>query len=388
MSERTIYIFAKDDVTITRDSNGQQVQDDVIARALNGDAFSWERPSDLSLTFSGSKVALTFDDSDGILSDDPFSGSTVIDQQLTQPVTINGVTYSPSAETTRWENPPPVNVENEYEVTLFDGAGNAYRMVGVSITEGYATSVVGVMFDGAQPPPGTTLHYIQGVSSYGGTGETVPISDGVICFLPGTQIDTAAGPCAIEDLHPGDPVLTLDHGPQPVRWIGRSMVCGLGHMAPIRIRAGALGNRRDLLVSPNHRVLLRAPEVDLCFGHREVLVPAKALIDGGAVQRVPMPSVAYMHLMLDAHELIFSEGIATETLFAGAMAQGVLGPQAMADLRAHCPDIEATMQKLTRPSISVREGRLLTGLPHSGVLTESISGQVPPSETRLRHRAA
>lgn len=388
MSERTIYIFAKDDVTITRDSNGQPVQNDVIARALNGDAFSWERPSDLSLTFSGTRVALTFDDSDGILSDDPFSGSTVTDQQLTQPVTINGVTYTPSAETTRWKDPPPVNVENEYEVTLFDDDGTAYRMVGVSITQGYSTSVVGVMFDGAQPPPGTTLHYIQGVSSYGGTGQSVPIPDGVICFLPGTRIDTPSGPRAIETLAPGDPVLTMDHGAQPVRWIGRSMVCGLGHMAPIRIRAGVLGNRRDLLVSPNHRVLLRTPKADLLFGHREVLVPAKALIDGVSVDRVPLPSAAYMHLMLDAHELVFSEGIATETLFAGAMAMDVLNHAARADLRARCPDAESMMQRLTRPTLSLMEGRLLAGSPGCGVVSESVQRPNPlPGQGPRLHAA-
>jgi hypothetical protein len=164
MAERTIYVFSKSNVTITRDlGGGPPVQGDLIGNALNGNAFSWENPSNLSITFSGPLVGITFDDADGVLTDDPFSGSTVVDQRLTNAMTIIVVTYTPNKETTRWKNPAPVNVENEYEVTLFDGAGTAYRMVGVSITQGYVTTVVGVTFDGAPPPPGTTLRYIQGV---------------------------------------------------------------------------------------------------------------------------------------------------------------------------------------------------------------------------------
>ena len=76
-----------------------------------------------------------------ILTDDPFSGFSVVDQFLTQPVTID-------AETIRWKTPSPVNVENEYEVTLFDDAGTAYRMVGVSIAQGHSTKMVGVNSQG------------------------------------------------------------------------------------------------------------------------------------------------------------------------------------------------------------------------------------------------
>ena len=83
-------------------------------------------------------------------------------------------------------------------------------------------------------------------------------------------------------------VLTLDNGARPIRWIGRRTVCGLGRLAPVRIGAGVLGNRRDLYLSPNHRVLLRSGAAELCFGSHEVLVPAKALVDGGAIRRVPM----------------------------------------------------------------------------------------------------
>jgi hypothetical protein len=361
MAERTIHILAKSGVTITRDLDGNPpIQGDVIGNALNGNAFSWENPSDLSLTFSGPLVAITFDDADGILRDDPFSGSTVIDQRLTEAVTIDGVTYTPNDETTRWKNPAPVNVENEYEVTLFDDGGTAYRMVGVSITQGYVTKVVGVTFDGAAPPPGTTLHYIRGVSSYGGSGQTMTIPDEVVCFLAGTPIETPDGPRAIEDLAAGMSVLTLDNGARPIRWIGRRTVCGLGRLAPVRIGAGVLGNRRDLYLSPNHRVLLRSGAAELCFGSHEVLVPAKALVDGGAIRRVPMLRADYLHLMLDGHQMVFSEGIATESLFTGAMTQDILDAEALAELRAIFPDIDAVAPELSHMGLTLTEARYLT----------------------------
>ena len=360
LPERTLHIFAKSAVTITRDiGGGPPVQGDVLGNALNGNAFSWENPSDLSLTFSGSPTAITFEDADGILSDDPFSGSTVVDQRLTEDVTIDGVTYSASAETVRWQNPPPVNVENEYEVTLFDDAGTAYRMVGVSITEGYSTSVVGVMFDGPSPPPGTTLHYIQGVSSYGGSGQSVAIPEEVVCFLAGTRIETADGAVAVETLAPGHHVRTLDRGPQPVRWIGRSSVCGLGRLAPVCISAGALGNDRDLFLSPNHRVLVRSSTAELWYGQPEVLVPAKALVDGVRIRTVPILRADYLHIVLDDHQMVFSEGIATETLFTGTMTQDILDAEAAEQLRMQAPRVRETIQVLSRMALTVREARHL-----------------------------
>lgn len=360
MPERTIHILAKSAVTITRDIDGNgPVQGDVIGNALNGNAFSWENPSDLSLTFSGATVAITFEDSDGVLKDDPFSGSTVVDQRLTEDVTIDGVTHSASAETVRWQNPPPVSVENEYEVTLFDDAGTAYRMVGVSITEGYSTSVVGVMFEGPSPPPGTTLHYIQGVSSYGGSGQSVAIPEKVVCFLAGTRIETPDGAVAVETLAPGRHVRTLDRGPQPVRWIGRSSVCGLGRLAPVCISAGALGNDRDLFLSPNHRVLVRSSTAELWYGQPEVLVPAKALVDGVRIRTVPILRADYLHIVLDDHQMVFSEGIATETLFTGSITQDIMGAEATAELRLQAPRIDTDTQILSRMALTLREARSL-----------------------------
>lgn len=88
----------------------------------------------------------------------------------------------------------------------------------------------------------------------------------VFCFVAGTLIETPVGWRAVEELAPGDLVITRDNGHQPVRWVGSVRLSGSSlarhsRLRPIRIRAGALGPAtpaRDLLVSPQHRVLVRS----------------------------------------------------------------------------------------------------------------------------------
>mgnify|MGYP003561850666 FL=1 len=42
----------------------------------------------------------------------------------------------------------------------------------------------------------------------------------LICFANGTRIATPRGERPVEDIRPGDRVMTRDNGPQPVRWAG------------------------------------------------------------------------------------------------------------------------------------------------------------------------
>ena len=76
------------------------------------------------------------------------------------------------------------------------------------------------------------------------------------CFAKGTRIRTMTGDLPIEALSVGDLVPTQDHGLQAIRWIGHSTVSGLGRLAPILFEKGVMGNTRDLLVSPQHRMVL------------------------------------------------------------------------------------------------------------------------------------
>lgn len=137
------------------------------------------------------------------------------------------------------------------------------------------------------------------------------------CFVAGTLIGTPGGPRRVEGLTPGDLVLTVDDGAQPLRWIGRRTVPATGNFAPIRIAAGAFGDHGTLLVSPQHRVLLRDAMAELLFGEDEVLVAAKDLLNHDGVCRVEGGQVEYVHLLFDRHQVIWAEGLPTESFLPG-----------------------------------------------------------------------
>ncbi len=143
------------------------------------------------------------------------------------------------------------------------------------------------------------------------TVETIP------CFVAGTMIETVDGPRAVEGLTAGDMVMTRDDGPQPLRWIGRRAVPAIGKMAPIRIRENALGEHGELMVSPLHRVMVKDALAELMFGNTEVLIAAKDLVNDRSIRSVEGGEVEYVHLMFDQHQVIYSEGLATESFLPG-----------------------------------------------------------------------
>lgn len=151
--------------------------------------------------------------------------------------------------------------------------------------------------------------------------------DVLICFASGTMIGTGRGQVPVEDIAVGDLVQTLDHGPRPVRWVGARTVPAIGRLAPICIKAGALGNRADLNVSPQHRILLTDARAELYFGESEVLVAAKHLVNGKTIVAAPGGTVTYHHLLFDTHEIVLSEGIPTESLHPNKQSlKGVCAP--------------------------------------------------------------
>jgi hypothetical protein len=185
----------------------------------------------------------------------------------------------------------------------------------------------------------------------------------IICFTRGTRIRTAFGERRIETLRIGDQVATLDHGLQRIRWIGSSLRPAIGDLAPIRIAAGTLGNRRDLLVSPQHRMLLRGWLAELHFGEPEVLVPAKALADGKSVRSETGGLVEYFHILFDRHEIIFAEGAPSESFHPGEQGWKALDHATRAEIlqifpQLACPGF-AAYGPAARPSLRGFEARTI-----------------------------
>ncbi|MBD3766125.1 MAG: Hint domain-containing protein [Rhodobacterales bacterium] len=161
-----------------------------------------------------------------------------------------------------------------------------------------------------------------------------------VSFARGTRITLATGEQrAIEALAPGDRVLTRDHGPQPVRWIGRATLRAQGSFAPVVIAAGAMGNAGDLIVSPHHRIFLyqrdRAPGLPTS----EILVQAKHLADGETIFRREGGVVDYFSLVFDRHEIVYAEGIPAESLLVTEATVTRLPEEMAAEVRARFPGL-------------------------------------------------
>jgi hypothetical protein len=190
-----------------------------------------------------------------------------------------------------------------------------------------------LMFVDDMPPRGRELWVVQ--HTLDGPWRAAPGRGrgGVICFTPGTSIATPAGPRPVEALRAGDAVQTVDSGPQPVRWIGRRRISGarlvaMPHLRPVRLRVGALGIRQpdqELLVSPGHRVLVRGAVARSLFNTPEVLVAAGDLVNDATIAVDPgVREVSYIHLLLPRHEVIWANGVQTESFHPASAAPGAL----------------------------------------------------------------
>ena len=189
--------------------------------------------------------------------------------------------------------------------------------------------------------PSTESGIIEFLDAGGNVISTTTFSEieQVVCFTVGTMIRTPEGERPVESLRPGDLVETLDHGPQPVRWAGRRLVPATGRFAPVRIRAGAFGAQRDLIVSQQHRILVTGPRAELMLGVSETLAAAKHLADGESVTVEEGGVVEYVHILFDRHEIVFAEGAATESLHPGAAALSGIDPEGREEIFALFPEL-------------------------------------------------
>ena len=197
----------------------------------------------------------------------------------------------------------------------------------------------------------------------------------IICFSRGTLIMTEQGEMAVEDLSEGDMILTADNGHQQLRWIGSQKVSSdrlidEPNLRPIRIRKGALGDNTpscDLVVSPQHRVLVRSKIAMRMYDQPEVLVAAKFLLAVDGVSEVmDCDGVEYFHLLFDRHEVVRSNGAWTESLFTGPQALKSVGPDARAEIMALFPELVAPdyVAQSCRELASGRKGRQLAFRHH------------------------
>ena len=214
--------------------------------------------------------------------------------------------------------------------------------------------------------------YVEFLDSFGaviGTMTFTDIETIIPCFTPGTLILTDRGEVAVEDLAVGDRVVTRDGGLQAIRWIGRKAL-SVAHLVvhpalrPVLFPAGALGQglpARDMRVSPQHRVLLEGARAEMLFGEAEVLVAAIHLVGYCGIRQEMTPGIDYIHVMCDAHEILCSDGIWTESFQPASRTVGAMDAAQQQEIIALFPELEISEVAFpsARLTLKAHEARVL-----------------------------
>ncbi len=237
----------------------------------------------------------SFDDTDGVLTDSNNDGVF----QVREPIFEDG------------------NLIGTFIGTYTDDGGNVFVVVETVPSTGPNTGQWKIYApEGADELPPNTI----GEDDLDDSDYIIP------CFVAGTLIQTDLGKRPVEDLKPGDLVQTMDRGFQPIRWVGSRKLDAVDlalkpTLLPICIRAGALYKNvpsRDLLVSPQHRVLLSGWREELLFGEECVLAAAKHLVNGNTIYQHQTTEVEYFHMLFDQHEIVLAEDAHSESFHPGS----------------------------------------------------------------------
>lgn len=168
----------------------------------------------------------------------------------------------------------------------------------------------------------------------------------VPCFTANAALATKTGLRPVDDLRAGDHVVTRDHGACEITWIGKRSFGwrDLGTnplLRPVRIRAGALGQglpERDLIVSPNHRMLV-APRAEAAGGDSEALAPARDLVGRPGVEVLQAMSVTYFQILFARHEIVLAEGCWSESFLPEKAALAAMDADSLAKLGQIHPEV-------------------------------------------------
>jgi hypothetical protein len=142
--------------------------------------------------------------------------------------------------------------------------------------------------------------------------------------LPGLTdpipVTTTEGPKPAARLRRGDTVLT-DRGEWvPVLRTAERTVPACGSFRPVRLRAPYFGLERDIVISPQQRVVVTGTDVEYLFGREAVLVPAGHLANGiAAVQAQGPDLVTYRDVLLPEHAAVMAAGCPVESLYIGRL---------------------------------------------------------------------
>ena len=233
------------------------------------------------------------------------------------------------------------------------------------------TGALLVLVVGLMPPAGQDLWVVRTAINRAQVAAEARVAGGVICFTPDTFLATPAGPRRIQSLQQGDRVLTRDNGAQEILWTGHRRMTGarlyaMPHLRPIRFRRDALGLDRpdlDLVVSPQHRMLVSGAAAQALFNTPEVLVAAENLINDRSITvDFTLREVTYIHVLLGQHNVIWANGLQTESFHPANAALDMIEAAQRESLHDMVPELAVNPQAYgdyARRNLSASEAAIL-----------------------------
>lgn len=233
-------------------------------------------------------------------------------------------------------------------IALVDPASGDYIVFNMTYTSSQVQNIPG--FPGTQSVGEVDGHTVQADQDAGSSyqynatsGQYEYNSVFVPCFVAGTLIATMDGDQPIEHLKTGDLIKTLDHGLQPILWIGKRVV---DLTNPINSKQRPI-YFENLGVSPQHRMLLES----------DCLAPAKGLLHLANVNIDHTAQfVVYFHLLLPQHEVIFANDQPVESLLLGPTFKSQIR---MSD-RIKIERLNLKPQSPARTCLTVQQARALS----------------------------
>lgn len=321
----------------------------------------------LSTTYDATTdVVLTITDDDDTLDGDLSRNEDGNDSNQYGIVTDLDGTYISGSSTTT------VYSEFEYELTGSDGTtitlyymemdSNPNSTSGNGDFIGYLPSTplvdgVTYTFTSTNSVPGNAVNYDD--------------IEGAVCFTSSSYIETDEAMVQICDLEAGMRIKTRDNGYQKLLWvykraISQGEMAGNPNLRPVKITAHAFGADkpcRDMHLSQQHRLLHSDLRNEIIFAEFHLLVPAKGLINNNTITiDHDVAKLEYVHLLFNAHEIVYVDGIEAESFALGDWSYGTLTEEAREEINVIFPDLSSDVMKqfeTAYPVLTVKEATAL-----------------------------
>lgn len=312
-------------------------------------------------------VLLEIDDNDGTLSGDRNNNEDGDDRnQFGTLRDLNGNYISGGSSS----SPSPTTVYSEFQYELSGSDGSTITLYYMEMDSNPNSNSGNANFIGYLPSQplvaGVTYSYST-ANTVSGNSPLYEDIEGAICFTSSSYIKTDEATVLISDLEPGMRIKTRDNGFQKLLWVYKRVISQNEmtenpSLRPVKIKANAFGPGkpcRDMHLSQQHRILHSDLRNEILFTASHLLVPAKGLVnDDTIIIDHDATTIEYVHLLFDAHQIVYVDGIEAESFALGKWSYESLTEEAREEINTIFPDLSTDVInhfKTAYPTLTVNE---------------------------------